>query len=460
MNGKGVSEVVGYVLAFGIITLMALFIFYNVYPQAVEIFGESRIKILETQMSILDYSTSLSALGDSPSQIVNFNLNGGSVWVEDGGNHIEIYPVYSGSIYPVPIYNGSMGRVIAKYGDVIVAYEGGGVWEKRGEGVVMITPPEFHFKIDTLTLPIIKITGNFSAGGEGSIPLFIEKKSTSVIYPNATKDANFTNPLTCDYLVMKLQSDFYLGWKKYFEERSDAEVKYVDDANKTITVWMTTRTPPVFMVYEPPIEIRKLNYSDPDPIEEFEVYFYDLHSNYELVWFTETDPGLIIHLQKRSGGGNDEFILRVYYGNESKFEAWECEGRLKWNPDDTYLLDFLNSTINMTYGESVSGGKISSPPITGWPSSSLNDSTWTWGSDFYEWDSGDLSVGDNRPLNEVIQHYFRIMAMNFPQKFSFKEERGQGFNRELTTYRLYYDQMPPIITFLHIAEHQIEITPQ
>ncbi len=465
MEQRAVSEVVGYVLAFGIVTTMAIFVFYNIYPQAITVFQESKIKILETQMSILDYSASLSALGDSPTQLVKFNLNGASVWVDEDGNRIEIYPVYNGSIYSVPIYNGSIGRVIAKYGDTIIAYEGGGVWEKRGSGVIMITPPEFHFKIDTLTLPLIKITGNFSAGGEGSIPLSIVKRSTIVVYPNETIDSNFTNPLTCDYLILKLQSEFYDGWKKYFEERSDAEITAVYPENNTIIVKMATRTPPIFRTYDFPITIRQLNYTNDTPLQIFEINFVGLNPNFDLIWRTYTDPELFILFKKAKSPGNNSFRIGVVYydynASGDRYESWVSES-FEWDVStDTYLLDLLTESKNMTYEKpsifvSPTGVSFSNQP---------EQPSWTWGSSFDVSDGEDFTIQrgvTKKTVKDVIEHYFRVLASQTSPEIKIYEDPktpgSAGFNTALTTYRLYYGQVPPVITFLHIAEHKIEIS--
>lgn len=455
---SAVSEVTGYILAFGIVTAMAIFVFYSSYPYAVSLFQESRIKIAETQMSLVDYSTSLCALGDSPYQTVKFNLNGASVWVEEGGNRVEIYPVFNGVVYSKPIYNGSIGRIVAKYGDVLIGYEGGGVWEKRGNGVSMITPPEFHFKVDTLTLPLIKIVGNGSAGGYGTVPVTIEKVGTKIIYPNISIDPNFTNPLTCDYLILKIQSDFYLGWERYFQERSDAEVLQVFPENNTLYVQMATRPAPIFRAYEVPLEIRRLDYTNQTPIEDFEVDFQGLSSSLDLVWRTYTDPELIIIFKKVGPAGSNTIRIGVAYGNSSQYEVWVSEEPIYWNTStDSVLVDLLSSEINMTYGSA----SFLSPPPTGYSSLSTPVSpTITWGYDINVTDSGDFSSA-TKPLGEIVQHYFRVLAIqSSPDITLYEDERtstSKGFNPELTTYRLLYRQIPPVITFLHIAEHQIKI---
>ena len=110
---RGVSEVTGLLLAFGIITLAASIIFVTSSPYITSTLMESRIKISEIQMTLLDYATSKSALGDTPSQVLSFNLNGGSLKIESGGNNLTIWAVFNGSEERV-IYSSNIGRVTVK----------------------------------------------------------------------------------------------------------------------------------------------------------------------------------------------------------------------------------------------------------------------------------------------------------------------------------------------------------
>jgi hypothetical protein len=453
---QGVSEVTGWLLAFGIITLAASIIFVTTSPYISSTLMESRIKISEIQMTLLDYATSKSALGDTPSQILSFNLNGGSLNIESGGNNLTIWAVFNGSEEKV-IYSSSIGRVTVKLGDVLIGYEGGGVWEKRGKGVVMLSPPEFHYKVDTLTLPIVKIASRASAAGDGVIEMGVKKDGLKVVYPNASLDSRFINPLKCDYLKIQINSEFWQGWKKYFEERSDAEVTTVDEENNTIIAVMAVKSAPVSKVYGLPIRISRLNTTDEEPINEFEINFVGLSSNFDLIWRTNTDPELLILMKKTQGGGYNHFEVAVVYGNDTWYESWQTTDGFDWDiGSDTYTLDLLSADANMTYQKpqgftSPTGFSFSSQPV---------DPTITWGTNVNVTDSGDFSVA-TKTLREVIEHYFRVLAIQTSPDIVIDEDpktpASQGFNEQLTTYRLFVDQQPPIITYLHVIEHTIEI---
>lgn len=470
-DDRAVSELVGWLIAFAVLTLSASFIFVASYPYISSTMDDSRSKLAEVQMTLLDLSASKCSLGDVPSQKIQFNLNNGNFRVEKGGNNITVWAVFQNgaSENKSTIYSGAIGRALytssslvpgSSFGmgsvtekeSVVIGYEGGGVWKKRGNSVTMLSSPEFHYKSDTLTLPVIKVTSSYSASGRGVIPLYIQKESANVYYPNKTSNENFTNPLQCSHLELKIQSDFWKGWRAYLEERTDTEIRNVDRKNNTIHANMSVKFETKTRAYNFPINLNSLDSYDTTPLNDLEVDFKGLESNYDLVWYTDTDPALVIYLQKKGGGGDKDFILRIYYGNSSKFEGWTTEGTLTWTEDGAYRLDFLNQSQNMTY-------KKSSPPslTPNWPDSSWSSSTWTWGSDMNATDSGDFNDTDKNTLEAVSQHYFHILSLQTSSDITIYEEESAGFNQDLTTYTLGYHMKPPIITYLHITEHNIVI---
>ncbi|MFO7966681.1 MAG: hypothetical protein R6U44_03680 [Archaeoglobaceae archaeon] len=472
-DDKGVSELVGWLLAFAVLTFSASFIFVASYPYISSTMDDSRSKLSEVQMTMLDLSASKCSLGDVPSQNVKFNLNNGDFKVETGGNNLTIWAVFQRGAKEEKstVYTGSIGRALYTTGDlvpgsslgmgsvtendgVIIGYEGGGVWKKRGNSVTMLASPEFHYKSDTLTLPIIKLNSNYSASGRGVIPLYIQKERASVYYPNTSINNNFTNPLTCSHMEIEIQSDFWKGWKDYLEERTDTEVVNVDRKNNTISANMSVKSEVTTRAYDMPIDVNNLDTYEKNPMDQLDIDFKGLHPDYKLIWYTKTDPALVIYMQKKSGGGPDDFILDVYYGNSTKFEGWRTNGTLEWTEDDTYRLDFLNQSLEMIY-------KSSSPPkfdSDNWPDSSWTDLSWTWGSDMNNTDSGDFDGGDKNTLDSVIQHYFHVLANQTSSDITLYEgDKTKGFNPDLTTYTLGYHMKPPIITYLHITEHEIAI---
>ena len=136
----------------------------------------------------------------------------------------------------------------------------------------MVSPPESHYRIDTLTLPIIKIGNNYSVSGMGTAVIPVRKESIMVYYPNSTLNPNFVNPVSCRYVELIIQSEFYKAWERYAEEKTTTNVTAVYDNNQTIVLVMTatfrgTKTPLTHLVDG--IPLGKINSSNQTPVNTF-----------------------------------------------------------------------------------------------------------------------------------------------------------------------------------------------
>ncbi|MDX1747231.1 MAG: hypothetical protein R3324_14945, partial [Halobacteriales archaeon] len=136
----------------------------------------------EQSMTLFDSQSAQVALGDSSVQRVDFGENGGSYSVEEDAGWIEIIQldcdndnnnndgnsdVIAGSQSVSTdddayiLTRRSLGAMVHRTGDTEIAYQGGGVWRRGPEGgVEMVSPPEFHYRGSTLTLPIITVSGS------------------------------------------------------------------------------------------------------------------------------------------------------------------------------------------------------------------------------------------------------------------------------------------------------------
>ncbi|WP_436934649.1 DUF7289 family protein [Halovenus marina] len=123
----------------------------------------------------------------------------------------------------------TLGRVTYEGSDgTTVAYQGGGVWRSADEGgSVMVSPPEFHYRSATLTLPVITISGDQHLGSTA----VIDRQSTSGVFPDESNSL-FSNPLQNGQVNVTVTSEYYRGWGSYFEERTEGAVAYQHDENK------------------------------------------------------------------------------------------------------------------------------------------------------------------------------------------------------------------------------------
>ena len=443
------SEIIGWLTGFALLTVAVTYIIITVSPQINSLSENSAIELAKIQMSFLDYSVSKSSLGESPSQRVKLNLFGGTLTVDSDGNWLEIIGVRSGS--DIIIYNNTIGRIIYAKGSTVIGYEGGGIWMEK----TVISPPEFHYVGNTLTLPIIKIVNNYSVSGY-AVELPIINEGATIYYPNETR--NFVNPVreAIHYIEIRLKSDFYKAWAKFFETYN---YKYsIDHDNRTITVrlfvdWSNVRIR--MSNLEEGVIIGILNESNTTPFSTLIFHFENLSSDFNLPIYTDTGMyELCISFKKTGGGNNVDCLVVAFIDNvNNTYESWISTEPIPWS-NNAQDIDLLNSSIMMEYTDKLRGVDVYD--IQG---KKFSETTVTWGNNIDAVDGLDLSEGALKSLNEVIQHYFYVLAKKTEGMIVLKKPPGQkykGYDKENSWIYFDADTVGSIL-FLYIHDHRIRL---
>jgi len=131
-----------------------------------------------------------------------------------------------------------MGTMTYDTGDGRVAYEGGGVWTRGDDGESrMVSPPEFHYRGDTLTLPVVVLDGNVTRAGS----------ETELTARDGETDRvdGISNPLddSSGRVYVTIRSEYYEAWGDFLAERTDGQVVELDDDAKTVTVELVVPSP-------------------------------------------------------------------------------------------------------------------------------------------------------------------------------------------------------------------------
>jgi cytoskeletal protein CcmA (bactofilin family) len=124
-------------------------------------------------------------------------------------------------------------------GDGRVAYEGGGVWTTDADGNSrMVSPPEFHYRGDTLTLPVVQIDGDVRAAGP-QVQLLATAGETDHV-------DDISNPLSEDSgsVYVTVGSEYYEAWGEFMADRTDGKVVEFDHDDETVTVELVVPSPP------------------------------------------------------------------------------------------------------------------------------------------------------------------------------------------------------------------------
>jgi flagellin-like protein len=158
MDKKGVSEVVGYLITFGIVVTVVGVIYSTGMPVVDDTKEKSAFLSMETSFMTLQSHVKKVAFGQSPLRTMKLNLILGSIGTNDDAGSITV--------------NGQslqFGNIEYTIGTRKVVYELGAVIESTPGGSIIISDPPIFFTNysgnKTVFISVINVSGGFSAGG-------------------------------------------------------------------------------------------------------------------------------------------------------------------------------------------------------------------------------------------------------------------------------------------------------
>jgi len=236
-SDRSQSEVLGTVLILGL-SMTAIGIALVGGGVALgDLISDAEANNVENGMSHLSSKASLVALGDADSQ--RFSLGAtqeGTVTVRPDAGSMTITHVTNESRDVVN--ETELGAIVYEGNNREVAYQGGGIWTKRGDNSTMTSPPEFHYRGTTLTLPIIQVTGEGAVGGrtQGQItPVDVGQDAVT----------DLSTPLENGTVEIEIQSSYYEGWYAFLSQRTDGETELFH-RNQTVVTTLTVPDEKVF----------------------------------------------------------------------------------------------------------------------------------------------------------------------------------------------------------------------
>lgn len=470
------SSVVGIVIILMLTTLsMGAILLYGI-PTINDMQDMAKTQKAEQAFTVFDSRTSKVALGESPIQTTSLSLMGGMLEVNGDStsyNDSEIkvvladidapwYDSFSQQRYRwgawegfetqtnFTMFNASMGSIIYRKDDRIVGYEGGGVWSKYPTGkAVMISPPEFNYNGETLTLPIMCINGNTSISGETDVGITVSSNNIPIVlYPDPITDSRRTNPLKSDKVLVYIKSDFYNAWADYANTLSYTSAT-VDESNRTAVVELEVMPPMGRSTLTHNFKIGALNVSRSAPMYNFSFDFgaraaQGLNpSNYQISAISGTKT-LTYSLAKK--GGANQLELTVTYQDTaaaSYTEEWVGAESDDIFPvtgskqDQQAIVNLLDKNFIMEYDET-------------------NDFSWNDTSDISLPPNVNYHDGDTTSLYNITQHYMKLITMDGSVKFSLNSPgKSDPVDYDESSLTLYYEGMPGAITYLHVTRNDL-----
>lgn len=439
--------------------------------------ADSHEEGVRNAMTQLDSRSARVALGDSTTQRVT--LASGSYHVDPDAGWINITHLnHTGGGHDQTLYNDSLGAVIYNGDEVTIAYQGGGVWQSSGAASRMVSPPEFHYRGSTLTLPVVRLASSDS--GSGPMTAQVTSSSELVrIYPNEEvqydeNSAPYANPVMEGNVSVTIHSDYYQAWADYFRTRTAGDVT-VYHGNETVELLLLT--PDTLGDFTVPQEgndlsIRQLG--DEHPVDQFNITLEAKNpgaggpNNFNgMEWSFSTDgvQEFEIHFTgSPCANNNPNLDINLYYHNGSgTYQGWTRS----FDPTNgsqntvsvvcgagTLTIDLM-ATDALSYEDDID---------TTFDTSSLNFDTQARFDQHVPPDGPSTYVeGDGAGIGFIVNHYLEELGPNVD--LTVVDDGGGGnaagqVNEPDSFGELDYEQGggPRYITFLHITENNVTVT--
>lgn len=467
---RGVSSVVGVVLLLGI-TMIGTGVVVGIGAQAfADAERTTTVSQAEHALTQFDSKAAIVALGESSSQRVDLGPSGAGEFVadDDDGWIRVVHHNASGENKDEQIYKASLGSVSYRNGDTEIGYQGGGVWERRGNGSVMRSPPEFNYRRATLTLPAIRVVSDSQASGE-TTAIVTQGAESRRVYPNESAEYDdgsvYENPITTGNVTVTVQSRFYQGWAEFFRSRTSGNVT-VDHEHERATVELIT----------------------PDTVGKFEWLRVEggLNARGKAPGHTLTQFNTTLKPEMAgngNGGGNAKG--RTFHKQKVNFTLTSGNQILKYTVDTSdgckqgndpgpisVTVTYKNDTTTQRWESGETSGTSgpfqldcdSDVPQLEVDFTSNQDLTYEEGEDVtftHDADGDDnqqtFTTGNSTTIDHVSNHYVAELGSQFTLTAGTGNE-GSQINEQASTGVLDYETSGrQYIAYLHVTENEIEV---
>ena len=231
-TGRAQSEVLGTVLLLGL-TVAVVGTTVAIGGAALDDSQRTAdLQRVEGAMTQVDSKASLVAHGGSPSQRLQLDPGrNANLRVDEGAGSMRIEVETENGTYTNET---TLGAIIYERGDDVIAYQGGGVWRANGDSARMVSPPEFHYRGDTLTLPLVTVAG------EGDLSDSVTVSESDGRPTGLFASENISNPLIGGNVTISVESEYAQAWGRFFESRTEANVTQL--SSNEVQVEIRTKT--------------------------------------------------------------------------------------------------------------------------------------------------------------------------------------------------------------------------
>jgi hypothetical protein len=214
LNAPAQSEVIGVLLILGITFASIGVIFALAQPTVSDARQDVTTDRVQRDMGLLDTRLSAAGFGTSENESVRLDLGQGRLFSRSNTTFMNV------TVGGDSVYNGSIGSIEYRNGETSVAYEGGGLWRRTGNGTSMVSSPEIEFDGEALTVPVYNVTTDLGVGGVSTVSVVGGDNTRK--YPNATLGRE--NPTDERVEIVIEDSKYLRAWARYLGNTVGADV--------------------------------------------------------------------------------------------------------------------------------------------------------------------------------------------------------------------------------------------
>lgn len=213
-DDRGVSNVVGYVLVFSLITVTIGAVFAVGITGVEDRREAERVANVERAFDVLDDNLrDVQRYGD-PNRATEVRLAGGALSVSG-----ETRVVLADTDETDDVENGTLAEwtsrtVTYREGDTTIAYDAGALVRGDGDGSVMLSEPRFVAAAGRTTVPIVALVrgdGDERVAGDGTVQI------TAVADSNDDSETRRFDAASGETLYLWVETDHPDAWARYFD---------------------------------------------------------------------------------------------------------------------------------------------------------------------------------------------------------------------------------------------------
>lgn len=219
---RGQSVLIGVVLLFGIVAVSAVGLFLVAGQSVENIERSSADERIQTEFVELKHglASSLYATDTGGSATIQSGSYGDIDSEESGWMNVTTTADSS------PEINISLGSIVYEGTDgSTVAYQAGGVWRGTGTETQIVSTPPVHYEDGSLSLPVTVVRG-----GE---TLHSDRKLVEHTRTTSHDEISFVRD---EAVLLEITSEYYMGWTEYFAtQTNEAVINELDhDENRVV----------------------------------------------------------------------------------------------------------------------------------------------------------------------------------------------------------------------------------